>query len=129
MNLSILPGRYAVSQLPANAALPAGCLDDPFASVTRTQEELSLVVPETQIQPSWTTETGWRIIQVAGPLDFSLVGILANLAATLAEAGVSIYALSTYNTDYILVKESDLDQARQALTRAGHTILKGEHHP
>jgi hypothetical protein len=68
------------------------------------------------------TEPGWRVIKVIGPLDFALVGILAELAGLLAEAGISIFALSTFDTDYILVKEARLAAAQAALTRAGHQV-------
>ena len=70
----------------------------------------------------WAVEAGWRCIQVVGPLDLSLVGILASLAAALAEAGVSLFVISTYDTDYVLVKEGDLALARQALEGAGHVF-------
>ena len=67
-------------------------------------------------------ERGWRAICVAGPLDFALVGVLASLSGTLASAGVSIFAISTFDTDYILVKEDMLGAAREALAAAGHQV-------
>ena len=67
-------------------------------------------------------EEGWRIIKVEGPLDFSLLGILSRLATTLCEAGVSIFVISTYDTDYLMVKEKDLEAAVGALKSAGHTF-------
>jgi hypothetical protein len=67
-------------------------------------------------------ETGWRCLKVQGPLDFNLTGILSSIAAPLAEVEVSIFAISTYNTDYILVKENDLEKAKQALRASGHTL-------
>ena len=78
--------------------------------------------PEGQVPEGVKQETGWRAFKVAGPLDFSLTGILLSLADPLARAGVSIYAVSTYDTDYVFVKEQKLDQARQALLGAGHRI-------
>lgn len=67
-------------------------------------------------------EAGWRVFKVAGPLDFALTGILASIADPLAQAGVSIFAISTYNTDYLMVKEQKLDVALRALKQAGHTV-------
>jgi hypothetical protein len=87
-----------------------------------TPDELSLVVPEAFAPDGAAIEAGWRALRVAGTLDFSLTGVLASLAAPLAQAGVSIFAVSTYDTDYLLVRESGLAAALVALRGAGHTI-------
>lgn len=93
--------------------------------LAKTKEELSLVCPTDRVPvDTLAREDGWRALQVAGPLDFSLVGILADLAGVLAQSGVSIFALSTYDTDYILTKEAQLEQALAALRQAGHTVLQ-----
>jgi hypothetical protein len=81
-----------------------------------------MVLATEHAQGTWKREDGWRCLKVAGPLDFSLVGILADLSGTLAAEGVSIFALSTFDTDYLLVKAPDLPRAIQALQRAGHTV-------
>ncbi len=121
LSLHLLPGRFAVCRLPPDAPLPeAG--SPGLWSATRTADELSLVVPEEERRPEWQAETGWRCLQVAGPLDFGLTGILASLATPLAEAGVSLFAVSTYDTDYLLVRGDRLDQARKALEGAGHRV-------
>lgn len=122
LTLSILPGRLAVCRLPPGAPLPGRPASTRFWSVTRTDEELSLVLPEEAAPAGGVVEPGWRCLKVRGPLDFSLTGILASLAGPLAEAGVPIFALSTYDTDYILVKENNLEKTRQVLTANGHTI-------
>ena len=93
-----------------------------FWSVTRTDEELSVVLPEETVSAGWEAEMGWRCLKVLGPLDFSLTGILTSLTVPLAEAGVSIFAMSTYNTDYILVREGDLEKAKQVLLAIGHWV-------
>jgi uncharacterized protein len=92
----------------------------PIWSVTRIGNELSLVIPQEQVQSGWKVEPGWRCIQVLGTLDFSLVGILSHLSGVLADAGISIFALSTYDTDYLLIKEDSLTRARAALTQSGY---------
>jgi hypothetical protein len=92
--------------------------------VTRSDDELSLVLPEEAAPAGSVVEPGWRCLKVRGPLDFGLMGILASLAGPLAEAGVSIFALSTYDTDYILVKETDLEKTKQVLMANGHTIAE-----
>ncbi len=123
LSLTILPGRLAICRLPLDAAIPECPPQARFWSVTRTTEELSIVLPEESVSPGWQAETGWRGLKVQGPLDFDLTGVLASLAAPLAEASVSIFAISTYDTDYILVKEDDLEKARQVLQVSGHTLL------
>jgi hypothetical protein len=80
-----------------------------------------VVLPEQVVPGHWKAERGWRCLKVLGPLDFDLIGILASLAVPLAEAGVSIFAVSTYSTDYILLREKDLEKAKRVLTRNGHS--------
>jgi len=133
LRLSLLAERLAVCRLPGGDELPewaAAALAAPqsgLAAVTRTVKELSLVVAEDLVvareaAPELRVETGFRALEVAGPLDFSVVGVLAALTAPLAEAGVSLFAVSTFDTDYLLVRESDLAAATAALTAAGHRI-------
>lgn len=92
-------------------------------SITRTTEELSIVCSEAVIPKDVICERGWRALKIVGILDFSLVGILSVVATILAKAGVSIFAVSTYNTDYILVKAKDLERALQAIKQAGYEIV------
>ena len=94
----------------------------PFWSVTRTGEELSIVLPEENVPGDWKAEKGWCCLKVHGPLDFSLTGILASLATPLAEAGISIFAISTYDTDYVLVRDKDLARAKNVLAECGHVF-------
>jgi uncharacterized protein len=94
-----------------------------FWSLTRTEEETSLVMQAGNLLPNdAVVEGGWCLLRVAGKLDFSLVGVLARLTAVLAEAGVSVFAVSTYDTDYLLFKEHQRKQALQALKNAGYGI-------
>ena len=91
-------------------------------SVTRTPDELSIVCSEASVPPTARAQRGWRALEVQGPLDFSLTGVLAALTAPLAQARISIFALSTYDTDYLLVPGEDLARACATLTAAGHTV-------
>lgn len=122
MELRVLRGRLAVCRLPVDAPIPAWALAGALVSITRAADELSIVCPEADVPDEVQAERGWRTLQVAGPLDFALTGVLAALAVPLAEAGVSIFALSTYDTDYVLVRASDLPCAVAALERVGHTV-------
>jgi len=115
--LRVLPGLYAVCRLPMDAGVPAS-----FFSATRTNTELSVVCAENDVPAEVPCERGFRIFEVAGPLDFALTGVLAGIAAPLARVGVSIFAISTFDTDYVLVKEHDLVKAMEALRRAGHAV-------
>jgi hypothetical protein len=116
LTLSLLPETLAVARLPAGTALP-GWIDwtDPFVTVSRTRDELSVVCPEARVPAEAQAERGWRGFKVEGPLDFALTGILARLAAPLADAGISIFAISTFDTDYLLVRSGDLDAATAVL--------------
>ena len=125
LTISILPERLAVCRLSPDAALDHAALSGNLWSITRTADELSLVLPEENVQPGWLSEGGWRALKVLGPLDFSLVGILSQLSGTLAAAGVSLFALSTYDTDYILVKETDLATSVRALKSIGCRLTGG----
>ena len=120
--LNLYPGCWAVCRLAAEEQLPEWAHSEDLLALIRTQDEITVVCADERIPAGVTAERGWRVLKVQGPLDFSLVGVLASLAVPLADAGVSIFALSTYDTDYILVKDVDLDRARQALEQAGHKM-------
>jgi hypothetical protein len=122
LTISLLPGTYAVSRLGSEARLPRWATSGRFFSVTRTADELSVVCDERAIPGEITREGGWRCLKVLGPLDFGLTGILASLTAPLAEASISIFAISTYETDYIMVKAVDLERAVAVLSGSGHQI-------
>jgi uncharacterized protein len=121
LSLRLLPGRFAVCRLPPRAEIPAWA-DGSFVSITRTGDELSLVCPEGAVPAGTRCESGWRVLQVKGPLDFALTGILASIAQPLAAARVSIYAISTFDTDHVLVREHSLEEAVAALRQAGHRV-------
>jgi len=122
LTLSIVPGVFAVCRLDLASPLPSWATPDGFIAIVRTAEELSIVCAEQAVPPGVICQRGWRGMKVAGPLDFALTGVLASLAGPLAEAGVSIFAMSTYDTDYVLVQEAQLDAAIDALRRAGFAV-------
>ncbi len=121
--LSILPGMYGVARLSPEAELPPWAREGELWAAVRTRGELSIVCQERFIPPEVRAERGWVALQVEGPLDFSLVGVMASLSAVLSEAGVSIFTLSTYDTDYILFKESAKERALAALQGVGYLVL------
>jgi hypothetical protein len=124
LRLEIVLGTYAVCRLDAADPLPAWAGSGPFVSVTRTEAELSVVCPEGAVPPGAKAEPGWRCLRVVGPLGFGMTGVLASLAGPLASSGVSIFVVSTYDTDYLMVQERDLERGRDALERAGHTVAR-----
>ena len=123
MNLSLTPDHLTLCQLPGDAAIPAWAANHTgFFSITRTTDELSIVCTEGLAPSDVKQETNWRAFKIEGPLDFGLTGILASVLDPLAQAKLGIFAISTYNTDYILVKADKIDAAIAALRAAGHNI-------
>lgn len=124
MELDVHPTRLAVCGLVASLPTPSWATDatGPLVSVTRTRDELSVVVPEDVVPQDVRAERGWRALSVRGPLDLSMTGVLASLSGSLAEAGIPIFVVSTYDTDWLLVRESDLDRAADVLRADGHPI-------
>lgn len=120
--LSVLPERFAVAQLAPDATLPAPQPNAAFFSVTRTDEELSLVCVESALPKNAHAQTGWRALKVHGPFSLSEVGVLSALAAPLADARISLFVISTFNTDYFLIHAEQLSSALAVLERAGHKI-------
>jgi len=122
LSLIILPQRLAICRLLPDGPIPEFLSHSPFWSITRTSDELSVVLFEEIVPADWKAETGWRCLKVIGPLDFDLTGSLASLAMPLCEAGVSIFVISTYDTDYLLVREESLEKATQILLERGHIV-------
>ena len=122
VTLALLEDELAVCRLAPDAPIPDIAADAELVSLTRTRTELSVVCPVEAAPRGATVERGWRALGVAGPLDFALTGILASLTDPLAAAGVSIFAIATYDTDYVLVRADQLDAAIEALRAAGHEV-------
>ncbi|WP_344081380.1 ACT domain-containing protein [Luedemannella helvata] len=123
LDLVLLPDDYAVCRLERGTPVPPiEAARNAVVSVTHSADEVSVICPAELAPPAATTNTPWRCLQVAGPVDFALTGILASLVNPLAEARVNIFAFSTYDTDYILVPTVRLAEALTALSGAGHRI-------
>ena len=122
MELQVLPGAFTVCKV---AGMEGVDIAAPFCFTARTDGEWSLTCETERVPPHTVArEDGWRMLRIIGTLDFSLVGILAAVSAVLAEAKVGIFAVSTYDTDYILMKADRLSEGLDALRRAGYTILE-----
>lgn len=121
MELVALPGDYVVCRLDPADRVPEA-MHGGFTSVTRTEDETSLVCLAADAPAGSRTEGPFAALRVTGPLDFSLTGILAGLTAPLADAAVSVFAISTFDTDYLLVPCDRLDDAAEAIRAAGHTV-------
>jgi hypothetical protein len=119
--LEVVSGRYAVCQLDAVAEVP-GWVSGAVTSVTRTPAELSIICSEECVPRDVRSESGWRCLRVVGPLEFSMVGVIASLTGVLADAGVSVFVVSTFDTDCLLVKQAHLEMAVKSLTSAGHSV-------
>lgn len=120
--LTLLADTFAVCRLSKSSPVPAWASSGQFFSITRTADELSVVCPQSVVPDGVRCERGWRCLRVAGPMDFSMIGVVASLVTPLAEAGISVFVVSTFDTDYLLVKEVDLERAMAALGLAGHTL-------
>jgi len=121
-HLTLLPNLFAICRLDAASAIPTWATAGRFFSITRTGEELSIVCLQADVPEGIRCERDWRCLAVAGPLPFTMVGVLHSLVQPLAEAGISVFALSTFDTDYLLVKAVDLARAIDALRQHGHVI-------
>jgi len=126
LTLSVVEGQYAIVKLSPDAAIPEWATRGPFFSVTRTSEELSLVVAESSLPAETQASRNWRMLKVHGPFAFEEVGVLAALANPLARLGVGIFVISTNDTDYLLVQRENIPVAIEALEHAGHRVLQLE---
>jgi len=124
LSLSLLPHTYAVCQFHPDKHIPYWALMGDFVSLTRTNEELSIACQEDNVPDDIEAERGWRCLQVQGAFDFSAAGVHASLAIPLAEADISVLAIATYATDYLLIKEKNVERALQVLEQAGHSIKR-----
>jgi hypothetical protein len=117
----LLPDLYGVCRLGQGASFPEWATGE-FVSITRTSDELSVICLEKLIPDAVRCERGWRSLRVAGSMEFSLIGVVASFVKPLAEAGISVFVISTFDTDYLLVKENDLANVVSALHAAGHSV-------
>jgi hypothetical protein len=122
LEIRLLEPRMAICRLEPDADLPAWVQGVSFCTITRTDEELSIVCPQAAVPGSVFCDLGWRCLKIKGPMDLAEIGVLYALARPLAEAEISVFALSTFNTDYLLVKEKDLERAIRVLSQQGHNV-------
>lgn len=120
--LNLLPEVMALCRLAPGMPIPEWTASASLLNITRTAEELSILCDSHLVPSNVKVEGGWRVFKMIGPLEFTMVGVLASVLNPLAEAGITILAVSTYDTDYILVTEPDLKAAKAALHAAGHLI-------
>ncbi|WP_409425274.1 ACT domain-containing protein [Pseudoalteromonas sp. RW-H-Ap-1] len=113
----------SIHSLDVDANIPSALLKQPLFFISKTHDELSIVCPDDFIIDSQDTESNWQALEVVGPLGFSLTGIMANISGVLARAGVSIFSISTYDTDYILVKKQTVNKAMAALKADGYNVV------
>lgn len=126
LTLSILPEEFAICRLDAGSPVPGWAFTGSLSSITRTADELSVVCVQEQAPEQIQCDRDWRCLKVHGPLDFSLTGVMAALVTPLAEAGISVFVLSTFDTDYLMVKARNLESAIRTLTDARHKILSDD---
>jgi hypothetical protein len=126
IELFLLPEQLAIIRLPVDAPLPSWACASAFYSVTRTRDELSIVCARQNIPKDIPCDIQWRAFKARGPFPLSEIGILSALAVPLAAANVSLFAISTFDTDYLLVNSEQLQQAMAALRRVGHTVRDHE---
>jgi hypothetical protein len=118
----ILRETFAICRLDKDAPIPNWAFQGGLLSITRTKDELSIVCPQINVPKGIVCNQGWSCLKVKGPLDLSSTGIISSIAATLEKEGMSLFSISTYDTDYFMVKEKDLEGAIFALTEAGRRI-------
>ncbi len=125
MTLARIPGRFAVARLAADAPIPSWATGA-LTSITRTAEELSIVCADEAVPSEVDAARDFAAVRVLGTIDFGVVGLLASLTGALAEAAVSVFVLSTFDTDYLLVRSGDLDRARRALSSVAVFVDEGQ---
>jgi len=122
LKLSQLLGEYAICRLNPGSEPPDWAFDGDFFSVTRTADELSIICLNDQIPEQTPSQPGWRALKIEGPFEFDEIGVLASMTAPLAEAGISLLTISTFDTDYIFIQAENYQRAIHVLSAAGHEI-------
>jgi hypothetical protein len=122
LKLTLLPDLFAISKLQSEENIPPWATQGSFFSITRTSDELSIVTLQVLVPANVSSDKGWSAFKVHGPFDFSEVGVVNSLTSPLAQAGISIFAISTFDTDYLMVKEGKVAEAVEVLSKADHTV-------
>ena len=124
LTLQLVAGEFAVCRLAPTEPVPAWAGSTVFSSITRTADELSIICPASSVPSGVRCEAGWRLLKLAGPFEFGAVGILASVTDPLARAGISLLAVGTFDTDYVLIKAERLDAAIAVLETVNHTVRR-----
>lgn len=125
LHFVLRPGRYAIARLAPEMPVPSWATRGKFFSITRTDEELSIIAEEGQVPDGRTVSRGWCLLHLRGPFAFTEIGVAAAFTAVLAERSISVLVVSTYDTDALLVTADQVDRAVAALTAAGHIVDPG----
>jgi hypothetical protein len=127
MKILVLKDNYSIYQFPNGSAIPDWVYSSEFYSITKTKDELSVVTLQIHShEDTYISSRDWRILKIIGPLDLSLIGVISEISDILKNASISIFAISTYETDYILLKQIDMGNGIHALKEMGHNILLEE---
>jgi hypothetical protein len=124
LTMKLLKEKYGVVRLDKTDLIPEWAKNSEFYSITKTEDELSIVCSQNRIPGDVKCESDWRILKVEGTLDFSLIGIVSSISTVLAQKKISIFAISTYDTDYILVKDKDIENAINSLSNEKYEVTK-----
>ncbi len=127
LTLKVIKGRYSILKFPITSGIPQWMQESPFFSFTRTPDEISVVTAEQgSIPEEVPVSSGWNMLKITGPLDFSMTGIIAGISRILSERNIPIFVISTFETDYILVQSQQLEPAIRALSENGYKFLSGD---
>lgn len=126
LRLRLLPATFAICRLEPHAAVPPWLPQRGFSAVIRTAEELAIYSEESAVPEDVLAARGWRAFELVGPFDFDETGVIASVAGPLAEAGISVSVLATYDTDYVFVREDALENAAEVISAAGHHLVSLE---
>ena len=124
LQLSLLKDKYGICTLPNTATIPDWALKQSLASITRTEKELSIVCRREILPSQYQSDLNWRCFKIDGSFDLNQIGVISSIASPLADAGISIYVISTYDTDYFLIQEQNLEQTISTLADIGHNITR-----
>ena len=122
LHLSLIKEKYGICTLPNSAPIPDWALNESLVSITSSEKELTIVCRQDIIPSQCKCDLDWRCFKVDGSFDLNQTGVISSLSSPLADAGISIYVISTYDTDYFMVKEENVEQAISVLSNSGHSI-------
>jgi hypothetical protein len=127
LKLATMKETMAICRMEPHEGIPAWVVESPFYAVIRTEDELSLVCPEERVPQEIKSDRGWCCLKIQGPMALSETGVLASLTGPIAEAGISVFVVSTFDTDYLLIKKKNLVRATRVLRQAGHSFRQKPH--